>query len=110
MQTTPHVHFLVVPPELVHAKPRNTEDRAYQNCLQTITFTTFPAALPTLHFSVQNVPEPSTLGKPVEKAEKAQATLFAHRSPYKQHLCVCLSSPFPCPEILRLVSMAPETY
>lgn len=58
MQTTPHVHFLVVPPELVHAKPRNTEDRAYQNCLQTITFTTFPAALPTLHFSVQNVPEP----------------------------------------------------
>lgn len=110
MQTTPHVHFLVVPPELVHAKPRNTEDRAYQNCLQTITFTTFPAALPTLHFSVQNVPEPSTLGKPVGKAEKAQATLFAHRSPYKQHLCVCLSSPFPCPEILRLVSMAPETY
>lgn len=101
-QTTPHMYFLVVLPELLHVKSRNTEDRAYQNCLQTITFTTFPAALPTLHFSAQNFPEPPRLGKSVRKVMKAQATLFAQSSPHGQHLCVCLSSPFPCPEILRV--------
>lgn len=102
MLTTPHTYFLVVSPQLVHVKSRNTEDRAYQNCLQTITFTTFPAALPTWHFSAQNVPEQPRLGKPVGKVKKAQATSFAHSSPYGQHLCVCLSSLSPCPEILRL--------
>lgn len=102
MWTTPHTYFLVVSPELVHVKSRNTEDRAYQNCLQTIMFTTFPAALPTWHFSAQNVPEQPRLGKLVGKVKKAQATSFAHSSPYGQHLCVCLSSLSPCPEILRL--------
>lgn len=102
IQTTPHVYFLVVLPELVHVKPRNTEDKAYQNCPHTITFTTFPTTLPTLHFSAQNVPKPPRLGKPVEKVKKAQATLFAHSSFYGQHLNVCLSSPFSCPEILRV--------